>query len=95
MELTFGVEVQIPQNALADRPGLHGRWASTGVIGQIRDQLAARIRREIGKGPRAVATVIDSQSVKAASTVGRDSRGYDAGKKVNGRYLEPADLVGF
>jgi transposase len=44
-----------------------------------------RIRREMGRGPRAVATIIDSQSVKAAATVGRDSRGYDAGKKINGR----------
>lgn len=31
------------------------------------------------------ATVIDSQSIKAAETVGKDSRGYDAGKKINGR----------
>jgi hypothetical protein len=28
---------------------------------------------------------MDSQSVKAADTVGRDSSGYDAGKKINGR----------
>lgn len=61
------------------------RWAACGVIGQIRDALSQRIRRDLGKGPRAVATVIDSQSVKAAETVGRDSRGYDAGKKINGR----------
>lgn len=39
----------------------------------------------MGKGPRAVATVIDSQSVRAAETVGKGSRGYDAGKKINGR----------
>ena len=32
-----------------------------------------------------MATVIDSQSIKAADTVGKDSRGYDAGKKINGR----------
>jgi hypothetical protein len=37
-----------------------------------------------------VRTVIDSQSVKAAETVGRDSRGYDSrgydgAKKINGR----------
>ncbi|AEY85298.1 putative transposase [Streptomyces hygroscopicus subsp. jinggangensis 5008] len=61
------------------------RWAAAGVIGQIRDELASRIRRGMGKSPRAVATVIDSQSVKAAETVGQDSRGYDAGKKINGR----------
>jgi transposase len=29
--------------------------------------------------------LIDSRSVQGADTVGRDSRGYDAGKKVNGR----------
>lgn len=44
-----------------------------------------RIRRGMGRAPGAVATVIDSQSVKAAETVGRDSRGYDAAKKINGR----------
>jgi hypothetical protein len=31
------------------------------------------------------AGIIDSQSVKGPDTVGRDTRGYDAGKKVNGR----------
>lgn len=65
--------------------GFMARWAAAGVVGQIRDQLRKRIRREMGKAPGAVATVIDSQSVKAAETVGKDSRGYDAGKKINGR----------
>ena len=59
--------------------------AAAGVIGQIRDQLRKRIRREIDRAPGAVATVIDSQSVKAAETVGKDSRGYDGAKKINGR----------
>lgn len=31
------------------------------------------------------AGVVDAQSVRAADTVGNESRGYDAGKKVNGR----------
>lgn len=65
--------------------GFMARWAACGVMGQIRDHLSGQIRREMGKGPRAVATAIDSQSVRAAETVGRDSRGYDAGKKINGR----------
>lgn len=30
-------------------------------------------------------SIVDSQSIKGADTVGADSRGYDAGKKVNGR----------
>ncbi len=61
------------------------RWAACGVVGQVRDQLGNRIRREMGRAPGAVATVIDSQSGRAAETVGRDSRGYDAAKKTNGR----------
>src|SRR5690242_18621195 len=61
------------------------RWAAAGVIGQIRDQLRKRIRREMGRAPGAGATVIDSQSVKAAEPVGKESRGYDAAKKINGR----------
>jgi hypothetical protein len=31
------------------------------------------------------AALIDSQTVRAAETVGRSSRGFDAGKKANGR----------
>lgn len=65
------------------------RWAAAGVIGQIRDQLRKRVRRDMGRAPGAVATIIDSQSVKAAETVGRDSRGYDAAKKINGRKRHP------
>lgn len=65
--------------------GFMARWAAAGIVGHIRDDLAGRIRRTMGKGPRAVATVIDSQSVKAAETVSRATRGYDAGKEINGR----------
>ncbi len=65
--------------------GFMARWAAAGVIGQIRDQLRERVRRDMGRAPGAVATVIDSQSVKAADTVGKDSRGYDGAKKINGR----------
>jgi hypothetical protein len=35
--------------------------------------------------PQPTAAVIDSQSVRAAEEVARASRGYDAGKKINGR----------
>jgi transposase len=65
--------------------GFMARWAACGVVGQIRDQFRKRIRREMGRAPGAVASVIDSQSVKAAETVGKDSRGYDGAKKTNGR----------
>lgn len=63
--------------------GFMARWAAAGITGRIRDALAGRIRREMGKGSRAVATVMDSQSVEAAETVGNASRGDDAGKKIN------------
>ena len=47
--------------------------------------LRARCRIAARRRPEPTAAVIDSQSVKAAETVGRASRGYDAGKKINGR----------
>lgn len=65
------------------------RRAAAGVVGQSRDQLRKGIRHEVGRAPGAVATVIDSQSVKATKTVGRDSRGYDGAKRINGRKRHP------
>ena len=45
--------------------------------------------------PAPTAAIIDSQSVKAAEEVARTSRGYDAGKKVNGRKRHIAvDTIG-
>lgn len=61
------------------------RWTAAGVVAVLRDQLRRKIRTTVGKTPQAVAVIIDSQSVKAAETVGRNSRGYDAAKKINGR----------
>ena len=43
------------------------------------------MRLQGGRDPEPSAGLIDSQSVKGADTVGRESRGYDAGKKINGR----------
>ncbi|GAA4720908.1 IS5 family transposase [Phytohabitans rumicis] len=38
-----------------------------------------------GRDRQPTAAIVDSQTVRAAETVGRTSRGYDAGKKTNGR----------
>lgn len=38
-----------------------------------------------GKTPRAASAIVDSQSIKASETVGKDSRGWDEAKKFNGR----------
>jgi hypothetical protein len=43
------------------------------------------IRLQEGRGPEPRAGLIDSQSVMGADTVGRETRGYDAGEKINGR----------
>jgi transposase len=47
--------------------------------------LREQVRVAAGRTPTPSAAVIDSQSVRAADTVARQSRGWDAGKKVNGR----------
>ena len=46
---------------------------------------ARAVARTGGRDPEPSAGLIDSQSIKGADTVGRESRGYDAGKKINGR----------
>ncbi|WP_053208326.1 IS5 family transposase [Jiangella muralis] len=61
------------------------RWNAEGTTDRVHDALRDAVRDGDGRDPMASAGIVDSQSVKGADTVGRDSRGYDAGKKVNGR----------
>lgn len=61
------------------------RWHAAGVTVAIHDALRSRVRAAEGRAAEPTAGIIDSQSVKGADTVGKASRGYDAGKKVNGR----------
>jgi transposase len=56
-----------------------------GTTERILDELREQVRVAQGREPEPSAGIIDSQSVKGADTVGRQSRGYDAGKKINGR----------
>ncbi len=44
----------------------------------MHDALRSRLRADEGRSPEPTAGIMDSQSVKAADTVGRDSRGYDS-----------------
>jgi transposase len=60
-------------------------WQATGATAKMNDDLREQVRLAAGRDPKPTAGIIDSQSVKAAETVGRGSRGYDAGKKINGR----------
>jgi len=56
-------------------------WHESGVTARMHDQL----RELAGRHRQPTAAIIDSQSVKAADAVGKDSRGYDAAKKTEGR----------
>jgi len=60
-------------------------WQATGATTVMHGELHRQCRIAAGRKPEPTAAVIDSQSVKAAETVARASRGFDAGKKINGR----------
>jgi transposase len=61
------------------------RWEKQRATLRMLDALRQQVRQTDGREAEPSAGIIDSQSVKGADTVGRNSRGYDAGKKVNGR----------
>jgi transposase len=61
------------------------KWAVDGTLQRIHDVLRERVRVAAGRRVAPSAAIIDSQSVRAADTVPKHSRGWDAGKKVNGR----------
>jgi transposase len=65
--------------------GLYQRWNARGATIALHDALRARVRLAAGRKAEPTAAVIDSQSVRAAPTVPRSSRGWDNAKKVNGR----------
>jgi transposase len=65
--------------------GLYARWVKAGSRRHIHDALRDLVRLHEGRDPAPTAAIIDSQSVRGADTVPTTSRGYDAGKKVNGR----------
>jgi transposase len=65
--------------------GFFRRWAKAGLWQRIHDALRDLVRLYEGRDPQPTAAIIDSASVRGADTVPARSRGYDAGKKVNGR----------
>jgi transposase len=61
------------------------RWSQRGLPHRLVDRLRGRLRVRAGRAVEPSAAIVDSQSVKAADTVGAASRGFDSGKKINGR----------
>ncbi|MFF4385163.1 IS5 family transposase [Kitasatospora sp. NPDC001547] len=61
------------------------RWRDKGLVGEFHDRLRDRVRKAAGRDPEPTAGIVDAQSVKGAASVPAVSRGFDGGKKVNGR----------
>jgi transposase len=65
--------------------GYFAAWRDDGTLARLHDALRALVRAAAGRAAEPTAAVIDSQSVRAADTVPKTSRGWDNAKKVNGR----------
>ena len=69
------------------------RWARSGAWQRILDALRDRLRVRAGRD-RCPAAIIDSQTVPAADTVPRSSRGWDGGKRTNVKRHIAVDVNG-
>jgi len=61
------------------------RWNQRGLPQRLVERLRARLRTGAGREAQPSAAIVDSESVKGADTVGAGTRGFDGGKKINGR----------
>jgi transposase len=69
--------------------GYFAAWRDNGVLQQVHDQLRAAARTAAGRDPQPTAAVIDSQSVRAADTVPKASRGWDNAKSTAASATSP------
>jgi putative transposase len=60
-------------------------WTRDGTLARLHDGLREQIRLAEGRHADPSAALLDSQSIRGADTVSKASRGFDGGKKVNGR----------
>ena len=61
------------------------RWRDDGSSETLHDALREQLRAAERRAAKPTAAIIDAQSINGADTVGRDTRGFDAGKEVNRR----------
>jgi transposase len=61
------------------------RWNARGLPQHLVMRLRGRLRERQGRKAEPTACIIDSQIVKCADTVGRNTSGYHGGKKITGR----------
>jgi transposase len=71
---------KVPPRSMAQ--GYFYRWRDDGTWARINQHLLMRAREAAGREASPSAGVVDSQSVKTTEAAGR---GYNAGKKINGR----------
>jgi transposase len=60
-------------------------WTADGTLNRMHNSLRERVRQVEGRTPDPTAALVDSQTLRGAETVPQASRGYDGGKKINGR----------
>lgn len=63
----------------------HLAWSKDKLWEAVADRVRVAVRAVEGHVADPSAGIIDARSVRAASTVSEASKGYDAGKKINGR----------
>ena len=60
------------------------RWKTQGLLTVVHDRLRRACRVQAGRDREPTAAIVDSQSLRAAETVGRAQRGHDGAKKIDG-----------
>ncbi len=61
------------------------RWNNNGTLDHLHNALREKVRVAEGRNPEPAAGIVDAQSIRGEDTGGKDSRGYDVGKEINGR----------
>jgi len=63
----------------------HLEWSRNGTWQRVAARLASAVREAEGRKGAPSAGIVDARSVRASSTVSKKTKGFDAGKKINGR----------